>query len=69
MKMARLQYRFENNEAVGVDVGFEDWTNEDVQYNITVKLNADEADLSMSTPSQLAEAARQKVAQLVADGN
>lgn len=69
MKMARLNYKFDENGVVGVDVGFEDWTNQTVQYNITVKLNADEADLSMSTPSQLADAARQKMAQLVADGN
>ena len=65
MKMARLNYKFDENGVVGVDVGFEDWTNQTVQYNITVKLTAEDADLAASTPVQLAEVARLKVAQMV----
>ena len=49
----------------GVDVGFEDWTNQTVQYNITVKLTADDADLITSTPAQLAEVAKAKVQAMV----
>ena len=64
MKMTRLNYRFDENGVAGVDVGFEDWTNQEVQYNITVKLTADDTDLATSTPAQLAEVAVAKVAEL-----
>lgn len=65
MKMTRLNYKFDNEGVSVVEVGFEDWAPGDVQYNITVKLHADDADLTSSTPAQLAEAAKAKVAALV----
>lgn len=64
MKMTRLNYRFDENGVAGVDVGFEDWTSQSVQYNITVKLTTEDADLATSTPAQLAEVAIEKVAAL-----
>lgn len=64
--MKRLNYLFsEGGEITGVDVGFEDWTNSAIQYNITVKLHPEDADLSMSSPQQLAEVAVGKVQGLV----
>lgn len=65
MKMARLNYRFDENGVAGVDVGFEDYTNGAVQYSITVKLTPEDSDLEAAIPSQLAEVARAKAAQLL----
>lgn len=67
LKMTRLNYRFdEKGEVAGVDVGFEDWTTNAVDYTITVKLSVEDADLTDATPAQLKEAAQAKVAALVA---
>ena len=65
MKMKRLNYTFGETGISGVDVGFEDWTNQSVQYNITVRLTADEADLITSTPQQLADVAKTKIQAMV----
>ena len=63
--MKRLNYTFDDTGVSGVDVGFEDWTNQSVQYDISVRLTADDADLITSTPSQLAEVAKAKVQAMV----
>lgn len=67
MKMVRMNYRFENNEASGVDVTFEDYSNERVVYCFTVKLMKEDADLNTSSPGRLAEIAKTKIAELVAE--
>lgn len=67
MKMVRMNYLFENNEASGVDVTFEDYSNERVVYSFTVKLMKEDADLNTSSPGRLAEIAKTKIAELVAE--
>lgn len=69
MKMKRLNYTFDDNGISGVDVGFEEWGNPDLNYNITVRLTAEDTDLGTATPPQLAEVAKLKIAELLGLGS
>lgn len=66
MKIAQLNYRFNDGGIEAVNVGFENWGS-DITYNITVNLTPEDADFSTATPSQLAKAAKEKIAALVVE--